>query len=124
MRDWIHADDHSSAVLTILDKGEIGETYLIGADGEKNNKDVVELILELMGQPRDAYDHVTDRAGHDLRYAIDSTKLRTELGWAPALPRLRGGPRRDDRLVPRATRPGGRPRRTPPRPSTPRRASE
>ena len=83
VRDWIHADDHSSAVLTILDKGEIGETYLIGADGEKDNKTVVELILTLMGQPADAYDHVTDRAGHDLRYAIDSTKLRTELGWAP-----------------------------------------
>jgi dTDP-glucose 4,6-dehydratase len=83
VRDWIHANDHSSAVLTILEKGRIGETYLIGADGERNNKDVVELILELMGQPRDAYDHVTDRAGHDLRYAIDSTKLRTELGWTP-----------------------------------------
>jgi dTDP-glucose 4,6-dehydratase len=83
VRDWIHADDHSSAVLTILEKGEIGETYLIGADGEKNNKEVVELILELMGEPTDAYDHVTDRAGHDLRYAIDSTKLRTELGWLP-----------------------------------------
>ncbi|UTT51718.1 dTDP-glucose 4,6-dehydratase [Microbacterium maritypicum] len=84
VRDWIHADDHSSAVLTILDKGEIGETYLIGADGEKDNKSVVELILTEMGQPADAYDHVTDRAGHDLRYAIDSTKLRTELGWTPA----------------------------------------
>jgi len=83
VRDWIHADDHSSAILTILDKGVIGETYLIGADGEKDNKTVVELILELMGQPADAYDHVTDRAGHDLRYAIDSTKLRTELGWQP-----------------------------------------
>lgn len=83
VRDWIHADDHSSAVLTILDKGRIGETYLIGADGEKDNKTVVELILTQMGQPADAYDHVTDRAGHDLRYAIDSTKLRTELGWAP-----------------------------------------
>ena len=83
VRDWIHADDHSSAVLTILDRGEIGETYLIGADGEKNNKDVVEQILTLMGQPADAYDHVTDRAGHDLRYAIDSTRLRTELGWEP-----------------------------------------
>ncbi len=83
VRDWIHADDHSSAVLTILDKGVIGETYLIGADGEKDNKTVVELILELMGQSPDAYDHVTDRAGHDLRYAIDSTKLRTELGWQP-----------------------------------------
>lgn len=83
VRDWIHANDHSSAVLTILEKGRIGETYLIGADGERNNKEVVELILEGMGQPRDAYDHVTDRAGHDLRYAIDSTKLRTELGWTP-----------------------------------------
>ena len=84
VRDWIHADDHSSAVLTILERGDIGQTYLIGADGERNNKDVVELILELMGLPHDAYDHVTDRAGHDLRYAIDSAKLRAELGWAPA----------------------------------------
>lgn len=83
VRDWIHADDHSSAVLTILDKGEIGETYLIGADGERSNRSVVELILTLMGQPQDAYDHVSDRAGHDLRYAIDSTKLRRELGWEP-----------------------------------------
>lgn len=83
VRDWIHADDHSSAVLTILEKGRIGETYLIGADGEKNNKDVVEMILETMGQPRDAYDLVTDRAGHDLRYAIDSQRLRSELGWRP-----------------------------------------
>ncbi|MFB8893903.1 dTDP-glucose 4,6-dehydratase [Microbacterium plantarum] len=83
VRDWIHADDHSSAVLTILGKGVIGETYLIGADGEKDNKTVVELILALTGNPADAYDHVTDRPGHDLRYAIDSTKLRTELGWTP-----------------------------------------
>ncbi len=83
VRDWIHADDHSSAVLTILDNGKIGETYLIGADGEKDNKTVVELILTLMGQDADAYDHVTDRAGHDLRYAIDPTKLKDELGWRP-----------------------------------------
>jgi dTDP-glucose 4,6-dehydratase len=83
VRDWIHADDHSSAVLTILEKGSIGETYLIGADGERNNRQVVELILTELGRPADAYDLVTDRPGHDLRYAIDSTKLRTELGWAP-----------------------------------------
>jgi dTDP-glucose 4,6-dehydratase len=83
VRDWIHADDHSSAVLTILEKGTIGETYLIGADGEKNNKEVVELILTTLGRPADAYDHVVDRPGHDLRYAIDSTRLRTELGWEP-----------------------------------------
>lgn len=83
VRDWIHADDHSSAVLTILERGRIGETYLIGADGEKDNRSVIEMILPLMGQPADAYDHVTDRPGHDLRYAIDSTKLREELGWAP-----------------------------------------
>ncbi|AUI51869.1 dTDP-glucose 4,6-dehydratase [Arthrobacter crystallopoietes] len=81
VRDWIHANDHSSAVLTILEHGRIGETYLIGADGEKNNKDVVELILTMMGEPADGYDHVVDRPGHDLRYAIDSTKLRRELGW-------------------------------------------
>jgi dTDP-glucose 4,6-dehydratase len=83
VRDWIHADDHSSAVLQILEEGRIGETYLIGANGEKDNKTVVELILTMMGQDADAYDYVTDRTGHDMRYAIDSTKLRNELGWLP-----------------------------------------
>jgi len=83
VRDWIHVDDHSSAVLTILDNGRNGETYLIGADGEKDNKTVIEMILTRMGQPADAYDHVVDRAGHDLRYAIDPTKIRDELGWRP-----------------------------------------
>lgn len=83
VRDWIHTEDHSSAVLAIMEKGRIGETYLIGADGEKNNKEVVELILQLMGKDNKTYDHVNDRPGHDMRYAIDSTKLRTELGWAP-----------------------------------------
>jgi len=84
VRDWIHADDHSAAVLLIAERGELGETYLIGADGERSNRDVVETILRLLGQPADAYDHVNDRAGHDLRYAIDSTRLRRELGWTPA----------------------------------------
>ena len=84
VRDWIHVDDHSSAVLRVLEAGTIGETYLIGADGERDNKQVVETILRLLGRAQDDYDHVTDRAGHDLRYAIDATKLRTELGWEPA----------------------------------------
>lgn len=83
VRDWIHADDHSAAVLAVLDHGRIGETYLIGADGEHSNREVVETILTELGQPADAYDLVTDRPGHDLRYAIDSTKLRDELGWRP-----------------------------------------
>ena len=83
IRDWIHAEDHSSAILTILEKGKIGETYLIGADGEETNKDVIELILELMGKDKSDYEHVNDRPGHDLRYAIDSSKLRNQLGWQP-----------------------------------------
>lgn len=84
VRDWIHTEDHSSAVLTILERGRVGGTYLIGADGERNNLDVVRMILRHFGRPEDDFDHVTDRAGHDLRYAIDSTKLRDELGWRPA----------------------------------------
>jgi dTDP-glucose 4,6-dehydratase len=91
VRDWIHVEDHNSAVWTIIERGRIGETYLIGADGEADNRTVVELILELTGQPRDAYDLVADRPGHDLRYAIDSTKLRTELGWTPRYDSFRDG---------------------------------
>jgi len=83
VRDWIHADDHSSAVLRIVERGKIGETYLIGADGEKSNLEVLQIILDAMGQPNDSFDFVTDRPGHDLRYAIDSTKLRTDLEWQP-----------------------------------------
>jgi dTDP-glucose 4,6-dehydratase len=91
VRDWIHVDDHNSAVWTVIDRGVSGETYLIGADGEMDNRSVVEVILELMGQPRDAYEHVNDRPGHDLRYAIDATKLRTELGWEPRYATFRDG---------------------------------
>ena len=84
VRDWIHTADHSSAVLRILERGRVGETYLVGADGEHSNLDVVRLILRHFGRAEDDFDHVADRAGHDLRYAIDATKLRTELGWSPA----------------------------------------
>lgn len=91
VRDWIHTNDHSSAVWLILTKGKIGETYLIGADGEQDNKTVLEMILEAMDQPKDAYDQVKDRAGHDLRYAIDSTRLREELGWQPEFTDFREG---------------------------------
>lgn len=91
VRDWIHVDDHNSAVHAILEKGRSGELYLIGADGEQNNKYIIETILELMGKGKDAYEHVADRPGHDMRYAIDSTKLRTELGWEPKYTNLREG---------------------------------
>lgn len=91
VRDWIHVDDHNSAVLRILQAGRLGETYLIGADSEQDNRSVVELLLTLMDQPADAYDLVPDRPGHDLRYAIDATKLRTELGWRPSYVDLEAG---------------------------------
>jgi dTDP-glucose 4,6-dehydratase len=83
VRDWIHADDHSSALLTILERGRMGETYLVGADGERTNLEVVRMLLRLMGRPEDDYDLVSDRAGHDVRYGIESGKLRLELGWLP-----------------------------------------
>ena len=83
VRDWIHTEDHSSGVWIILTRGRIGETYLIGANGERNNITVLRMILKMMGQDEDAFDWVKDRPGHDRRYAIDSTKLQTELGWRP-----------------------------------------
>lgn len=84
VRDWIHVDDHNSAVWRILVDGEPGRTYLIGADGERDNLTVLRTILRLMDRPADDFDHVADRAGHDLRYAIDPAPLRDELGWRPA----------------------------------------
>jgi dTDP-glucose 4,6-dehydratase len=91
VRDWIHVDDHNSAVHAIIERGRSGETYLIGADGEKSNREVLSIVLELLGQPADAFDHVPDRAGHDLRYAIDASKLRDELGWKPQYTDFRDG---------------------------------
>ena len=83
VRDWIHVEDHSSAVWAILTKGRMGETYLIGADNEKSNLDVLRMILEIMGRGLYDFDWVKERLGHDRRYSIDSTKLRDELGWSP-----------------------------------------
>ncbi len=91
VRDWIHVDDHNDAVVAVIERGRLGETYLIGADGEQSNREVIALILELMGKPADWFDHVPDRPGHDMRYAIDSGKLRAETGWSPRYQDLRAG---------------------------------
>jgi dTDP-glucose 4,6-dehydratase len=83
VRDWIHVEDHNSAVWRILESGQLGRTYLIGAGGEHDNLSVLQTLLALMGREPDDFDHVTDRVGHDLRYAIDPSALRDELGWGP-----------------------------------------
>jgi dTDP-glucose 4,6-dehydratase len=91
VRDWIHTEDHASAVLEILRRGRAGETYLVGADGERTNLDVVRTILRVCGRDEDEIDFVRDRPGHDRRYAIESGKLRTELGWRPHFEDLEAG---------------------------------
>jgi dTDP-glucose 4,6-dehydratase len=83
VRDWIHVDDHNAAVWRIIDDGQPGRTYLIGADGELDNVSVLRMILREMGCEPDDFDHVLDRAGHDLRYAIDPTVTQDELSWKP-----------------------------------------
>jgi dTDP-glucose 4,6-dehydratase len=82
-RDWIHVDDHNDGVWAVIDKGQIGETYLLGANGERTNLQVVRAILRELYLPEDFIEFVDDRPGHDLRYAIDSSKAREELGWEP-----------------------------------------
>lgn len=83
VRDWIHVEDHARAVWSILTKGAVGETYLIGANCEHSNLEVLRTILKAMGQSEDYVDWVRDRPGHDRRYAIDASKLWREFGWTP-----------------------------------------
>lgn len=90
VRDWIHVDDHNDAVWAIIENGEIGRTYLIGADGERSNRAVVGDLLEIFGRDRDDFVHVTDRPGHDRRYAIDPSSTRG-LGWEPRYTDFREG---------------------------------
>jgi len=91
VRDWIHVDDHNDGIWAVLDRGVIGETYLLGADGQRSNLQVVAGILEAMGKPADFIEFVQDRPGHDLRYAIDASSTIAELGWKPRFSTFEGG---------------------------------
>jgi dTDP-glucose 4,6-dehydratase len=83
VRDWIHVDDHNDGVWAIMDRGEIGKTYLLGADNQRSNLQVVKALLKIMGKPEDFIEFIADRPGHDLRYAIDASATEAELGWKP-----------------------------------------
>ena len=84
VRDWLYVEDHCSAIDLIIHKGRVGEVYNIGGHNEKTNLEVVKTIIKELGKSEDLITYVTDRAGHDMRYAIDPTKIHTELGWLPA----------------------------------------
>ncbi len=83
VRDWIYVDDHCSAIDTIIRKGKPGEIYNVGSNNEKNNLEIVNTILDMLNKPKKLISFVADRPGHDLRYAIDSSKIKKELGWCP-----------------------------------------
>ncbi len=85
VRDWIHVDDHNRGVELILQKGRIGETYCLGGDSERSNLEITHQILDLMGKDETMIEYVSDRLGHDLRYAIDFSKAKNELGWEPQI---------------------------------------
>ena len=84
IRDWLHVKDHCAAIWTVLKKGQIGEVYNVGGNNEKANIEIVKLILQSLGKGEELITYVQDRPGHDRRYAIDNTKITTELGWKPA----------------------------------------
>lgn len=83
VRDWIHVEDHCEAILAVYEKGGPGQVYNIGADSEKTNLEVIKTILQVLDKPEALIRFVKDRPGHDRRYAIDSTKITSELGWRP-----------------------------------------
>ena len=83
IRDWLHVYDHCSAIDLVLHKGKLGEVYNIGGHNEKQNIEIVKLILKALDKPESLIEFVTDRLGHDKRYAIDSSKIVNELGWSP-----------------------------------------
>jgi dTDP-glucose 4,6-dehydratase len=83
VRDWIHVDDHNDGVWAVIDKGVIGQTYLLGADNQRSNLEVVQALLDVMGKPKDWIEFIGDRPGHDLRYAIDASATEAELAWKP-----------------------------------------
>ena len=83
VRDWIHVDDHNDGVWAVIEKGVIGQTYLLGADNQRSNLEVVRALLGMMGKPEDFISFIEDRPGHDLRYAIDASETESELGWKP-----------------------------------------
>jgi dTDP-glucose 4,6-dehydratase len=84
VRDWLYVGDHCSALDAVLHKGLCGEVYNIGGNNEKKNIDIVKLILDVLGKPESLITYVKDRPGHDLRYAIDASKMERDLGWTPA----------------------------------------
>jgi dTDP-glucose 4,6-dehydratase len=91
VRDWIHVDDHNDAILKVIECGKIGDTYLIGANGERSNVEIAMMINEIMGRSPGEFEFVQDRKGHDLRYAIDSSKISNELGWVPNITSIESG---------------------------------